>query len=223
VSRTSRAGTLLSRRELLTRGALFGGTLAAALHLPRPRALAAAAESDAPVVLDPGAWKTVEAITARLIPTDHEPGAREAGCVNFIDKALAHEDAEQRPTYAAGLRGVDAAARKTSGKPFVELTLAQQDELLARLEEGKVAGWPDGGVGPEEFFAAIWLHTLWGFLADPKYGGNRDFAGWKVMGYPGPRHMRGGYTADQMAGRAQIDTLWGGTLPGVPPEPDPEA
>ena len=109
--------TLLSRRDLLTRGALFGGSLVAALHLPRPRALAAAAASQAPEVLSAQEWHTVEAIAARLIPTDHEPGAREAGCVNFIDKALAHEDSAQRPTYVAGLRGVDAVARRAGGEP----------------------------------------------------------------------------------------------------------
>ena len=197
--------TLLSRRDLLTRGALFGGSLVAALHLPRPRALAAAAASQAPEVLSPQEWKTVEAIAARLIPTDHEPGAREAGCVNFIDKALAHEDAAQRPTYVAGLRGIDAVARRVGSAPFAALVPAQQDRVLASLEDGDAPGWPAGEVGAQEFFAAIWLHTLWGFLADPKYGGNRDFAGWKVIGYPGPRHARGGYTPEQMAGRAAID------------------
>jgi gluconate 2-dehydrogenase gamma chain len=52
-------------------------------------------------------------------------------------------------------------------------------------------------------------HTVIGFLADPKYGGNRDFAGWRVSGYPGPRHHRGGYTAEQMAGTAPVQTVWG--------------
>ena len=65
----------LSRRQLLARGLLFGRSVAAGLVLPRPRALAAAKASSRPEALSAGEWATVEAITARLIPTDHEPGA----------------------------------------------------------------------------------------------------------------------------------------------------
>jgi len=61
----------LSRRQLLARGLWLGGGALAGLHLPRPRAFAAAVSSDAPVVLSAAEWATVEAITARLIPTDH--------------------------------------------------------------------------------------------------------------------------------------------------------
>jgi hypothetical protein len=132
----------LSRRQLLARGLLFGGSLAAGIQLPRPRALAAAAASSAPEVLSAGEWITVEAIAARLIPTDHEPGAREANCVNFIDKALAHEDASLRPLYSAGLLGVDAAARAHAGARFAELDEEQQDAVLRALEDGNAPGWP---------------------------------------------------------------------------------
>ena len=205
-----------SRREVLARGILFGGTLVAAAHLPRPRALAAAAASSQPEVLSPGEWATVESITGRLIPTDHEPGAIEAGCVNFIDKALANEDAAAKPTYTAGLAGVDAVASKRWGKPFVGLEPTRQDELLAALEDGRAEGWPDGDVDSQAFFAQIWNHTVWGFLSDPKYGGNRDFAGWRVLGYPGGRHKLGGYTPAQMAGKARLESVWGEVLPRKP-------
>ena len=207
----------LSRREVLTRGLLLGGGALAALHLPRPRALAAAAASTAPVVLSPTEWAAVEAITARLIPTDHEPGAVEAGCVNFIDKALANEDEALRPIYTEGLRGVDAASRARAKKPFVELTAADQDALLAALEDGSAAGWPAGTPSPA-FFAQIWLHTVWGFLADPAYGGNRDYAGWRVIGYPGGRHKLGGYSPAQMAGTAKVESAWGEALPRTRPK-----
>ena len=55
-------------------------------------------------------------------------------------------------------------------------------------------------------------HTVIGFLADPKYGGNRDYIGWKVIGYPGPRHMRGGYTPEQMVGKQKIKAIWDGEI-----------
>src|SRR5689334_3570089 len=97
----------LTRRDFLLQSALYGGTFWAALHVSRPRALAAAAESTQPLVLRPGEWKLVEAISARIIPSDDEPGAVEAGVVNFVDKALANEDKELVAVYRAGLPGVD--------------------------------------------------------------------------------------------------------------------
>ncbi len=203
----------LSRRQLIVRGLWLGGAVAAGVHLPRPRALAAAAASDAPEVLSPAQWRTVEAITARLIPTDHEPGAREAGCVNFIDKALATEDAAALPVYTDGLRGVDAVARAEGGASFVELDAEKQDAVLRAVEDGGSAAWPTGDLASPDFFAQIHIHTLWGFLAEPVYGGNRDHAGWRVLGYPGGRHALGGYTPRMMAGQDRVESVWGEKLP----------
>ena len=202
----------LTRRDFLRDTTLYGGGLWISLQLPRPNAARAAAESGEPAVLTPAEWQTVEAITGRIIPTDAEPGAIEARCVNFIDKALANEDAQARPLYALGVAGTHAAAQQRFGRPFVKLTPAEQDELLILLEEGRAAGWPEGPVSSAAFFATVRAHTIIGFLADPKYGGNHDFAGWKVVGYPGPRHHVGGYTPDQMLGRAKIKTVWGEEL-----------
>ena len=175
----------VSRRDVLVGGAVYGSSLWLLLNLPRPLAARAAAESSRPLVLTERSWKTVEAITARIIPTDHEPGAVEAGCTNFIDKALAHEDAALKPVYKAGLAGVDAVSRRRFAKPFVALPAEQQDEVLLALESGKADGWPKDAVPSAKFFEAVRAHTIIGFVADPKYGGNRDHAGWKVVGYPG--------------------------------------
>jgi len=201
-----------TRRDFLRDTTLYGGGLWISLQLPRPNAARAAAESGEPAVLTPTEWATIEAITGRIIPTDAEPGAIEARCVNFIDKALANEDAQARPLYALGVAGTQAAARARFGRPFVKLAPAEQDELLALLEADRAPGWPDGPVASAAFFATVRAHTIIGFLADPKYGGNHDFVGWKVVGYPGPRHHVGGYTPDQMLGRAKIKTVWGEEL-----------
>jgi len=200
----------LTRRDFLLQSALYGGTLWAALNVPRPRALAAAAASETPVVLTPAEWKLVEAMSGRIIPSDDEPGAIEAGVVNFVDKALANEDKALKPIYAAGLAGVDAVAKRRFAKPFVALAAADQDAVLAALESGKAEGWPKGAVGAADFFAAIRSHTVFGFLCDPAYGGNREYVGWKVVGYPGRQHHRGGYTADQMQGKEPIVPVWKG-------------
>jgi gluconate 2-dehydrogenase gamma chain len=199
----------VSRRDFLAGSLFLGGAVA----LPFPRALAAAEASKEPVVLSATEWKTVEAISARLIPTDHEPGAVEAGCVNFIDKALANEDAASAPLYQVGLQGVDAVAKKRAGKSFTQLPPKDQDAVLAALEDGNAEGWPDAAPPSPLFFGQIWLHTVWGFLAEPKYGGNHQYAGWRVLGYPGGRHKLGGYTPEQMLGKAKVDALWGEKLP----------
>ncbi|MGI9294954.1 MAG: hypothetical protein ACR2PS_13295 [Pseudomonadales bacterium] len=47
-----------------------------------------------------------------------------------------------------------------------------------------------------------------GFLADPKYGGNKNYTGWQVAGYPGPRHHTGGYSSKQMMGVEAIKPVW---------------
>ena len=199
----------MTRRALLQRGALLGGATALAGWFPFPRAAQAAAASSEPVVLSPAQWQTLEAITARIIPTDEQPGAREAGCVNFIDKALAHEESKARPLYEAGLDATDTVSSAAHGARFVELTPVQQDAVLVEIEAGKAKGWPAGAPPSPVFFEVVRAHTVIGFLADPKYGGNRDFAGWKVSGYPGPAHHHGGYTAEQMAGTAPVQTVWG--------------
>jgi hypothetical protein len=202
----------LTRRDFLRDTTLYGGGLFVALSLPRPHAARAAAESSEPAVLGAGPWRTLEAISGRILPSDDGPGAIEAGCVNFIDKALAHEDAAARPLYAQGLLGTDQVARRRFGRVFADLAPAEQDEVLEALERGGAPGWPEGPLASPVFFATLRAHVIVGFLADPKYGGNRGFAGWKLVGYPGPRHHLGGYTPEQMLGRAKLRTIWGEEL-----------
>ena len=200
----------LTRRRFLGRGALCGGSFWLLWNLPRPLALKAARQSTDRLVLSEAEWELVEAITGRIIPTDEEPGAVEAGCVNFIDKALAYEEAGQRDLYHLSLRAIDDAALARFEDRFTALTAGQQDELLAAVESGQLPGWPSR-TSSQTFFQVVCTHTVIGFLADPSYGGNRDYAGWRLIGYPGPRHEFGGYTPEQMVGEAEIQTVWGGT------------
>ena len=194
----------VSRRRFVRDVGLYGAGAWLSLHVPRPAAAEAAAASTAPATLSPAEWKTLEAITGRLIPSDEQPGAIEANCVNFIDKALAHEDAEARPLYQLGLAGSDTVSAARFGKPFAELGPEHQDQVLASLERGDADGWPDTDVTAPLFFETVRVHTIVGFLADPKYGGNRDEVGWRLVGYPGPRHRVGGYTPAQVEGREPI-------------------
>lgn len=106
------------------------------------------------------------------------------------------------PEWACGpRRGRDGASRQ--GLAAIEA--GPQDEILADLEKGRAAEWALADRLPWPiFFETVRVHTIVGFLADPSYGGNRDYAGWRVAGYPGPRHRRGGFTPEQLEGKAPI-------------------
>jgi gluconate 2-dehydrogenase gamma chain len=204
--------TPITRRDFLLQSALYSGALWAALNVPRPQALAAAAESSTPLVLTPTEWKAVEAITARIIPSDAEPGALEAEVVNFIDKALAHEDAAALPRYQAALRALDLVCRARHDAAFEALAPEAQDALLRELEDGAVPGWSDGDADPAAFFATLREHAILGFLCEPPRGGNRDYAGWRVVQFPGPAHELGGATPEQMLGQLPFPAIWGGEI-----------
>lgn len=199
----------MDRREFVGRSALYGTTFWLLWNVPRPRTLRAIGQSKQALVLSEDEWRTLEAMTGRIIPTDQDPGAIEANCVNFIDKALAHEDAALLPQYREGLPAVDRVAVERFGASFAELPPNQQDEVLIVLESGDVSGWSPASVTSEVFFETVRSHTVIGFLAEPKYGGNRDYIGWQLSGYPGPRHDLGGYTPAQMIGEEKIRTVWG--------------
>ena len=56
--------------------------------------------ADVLVFFTPHEARTVEAITARIIPgTPDDPGAREAGVANYIDKLMAFDEGFAEPTY----------------------------------------------------------------------------------------------------------------------------
>ncbi len=159
--------------------------LAAAQH-----AHAAASANPAPAfeVLTPEQAIEIEAISSLIIPTDELPGAREAGVVYFIDRALKTFAADEKPLYDEGLADLNRIAGEMfPGVPrFSAATPAQQEKLFARLEVESQTGH---GTGRRRFASSgmnfadtIWFHTLAGFLVDPEGGGNRDYAGWKVIG-----------------------------------------
>ena len=200
---------MMGRRDFLVRGAQTGGLLLTLLSLPRPLTLKAAEASSEPEVLTREEWQMVEAITGRIIPTDHEPGAIEARCVNFIDKSLAREDAQLLQTYRDGLPALARICEDRFEKPFHALSEPEQDGLLAELEDETAKDWQAESTNSSDFFETLRSHTIIAFLSDPKYGGNHNFIGWKVMGYPGPRHMQGGFSKEQLLGKAPIRSIWG--------------
>ena len=128
---------------------------------------------------------TLEAFVARLIPSDSNgPGALEAGAARYIDRALGDALAPSRSAYTAGLAALDAHARGAAGKPFAELGAERQDALLRDLEQNVAKNFTPSA---SAFFELVLEHTLEGTFSDPHYGGNRDFIGWELLGYPGLR------------------------------------
>ncbi|MBJ19205.1 MAG: gluconate 2-dehydrogenase subunit 3 family protein [bacterium] len=193
-----------SRRELLVGGA----GLWISMTLPRTRAVAEAAASDEPALLSQREWRVVEAMTGRILPTDDTPGAIEAGCVNFIDKALAGEDGAAAPGYRSALAELERLCRGRFDSSFADLSAEHQDRVLAELETATIEGWSAADAAPDAFFATLRMHTILGFTLDPKYGGNRDYVGWKTMGFPGPVHQLGGARPEQMSGEKPFVPIW---------------
>jgi gluconate 2-dehydrogenase gamma chain len=128
---------------------------------------------------------TLEAIVARLIPTDvNGPGATEARAAHYIDRALGGALASSRPAYAAGLAAVDEYARSTKGASFVKSSPEDQDAVLTDMENNTATGFTPSSA---TFFNLVREHTLEGMFCDPYYGGNANFVGWDLLGYPGVR------------------------------------
>jgi len=120
--------------------------------------------------------RTLEAICAQLIPADRDPGAKEAGVVNYIDLQLSLRFGKHRLAYRQGLAAVDAASLARFGNPFVSLAPERQIEVLAAVERDSKA-----------FFDLLLAHTRQGFYGDPRHGGNRNMASWKMLGLPYPQ------------------------------------
>jgi gluconate 2-dehydrogenase gamma chain len=180
----------LSRRALLGRVGAAGAFIAIGDALPPAQRTGAAPGRQAPArepleTLTQAEADTLEAVVGRLIPSDAAgPGAADARAVHYIDRALGGALAGLRDAYRAGLASVDAYARESKGGPFAQLAPADQDAILRDLERGAAAGFTGGSA---TFFNLVLAHTIHGTFSDPFYGGNRDFAGWDLIGYPGVR------------------------------------
>jgi gluconate 2-dehydrogenase gamma chain len=134
---------------------------------------AAAREPPGMSVLTDDQARVIDALASRILPAvDGRPGAHEAGVVYFIDRSLSTFNAAQKRLYADGVKDLNRrAGRKFTGTPsFAALTAPQQDELLREIEN-------------TPFFQAARFDTIVGTFALPAWGGNRDYAGWHMLGF----------------------------------------
>jgi gluconate 2-dehydrogenase gamma chain len=174
----------LSRREMLKRLVVAG----AVASWPVPPAARASVQAGEPFeTLDAGEAETLQSLVARLIPADHGgPGALEAGAARYIDRALAGPLQASRTAYRDGLAALDRYAQSTKADRFSALSPDDQDALLGDLEANVAPGFSPSA---SAFFELARTHTIEGTFSDPAYGGNIDFIGWQMLGYPGLRTM----------------------------------
>jgi gluconate 2-dehydrogenase gamma chain len=122
--------------------------------------------------LDADTAAEIEALTAQIIPSVGGPGAREAGVIYFIDRALATFAAADAEAYRSGLTAVQKTRMELfpNSAAIASLSNHQQITLMGAIET-------------TSFFDLLRTHTVLGFLGDPRYGGNREKVGWRAIGF----------------------------------------
>ncbi len=175
----------------------------AAAH-PTP---AANAEPDTFLVLTPTEQAFLSATADTMIPADElSPSGTDCGIVTFIDRQLASawgggakmyrsgpfvkgkpEQGYQlsltpKEFFQAGIAAANEWSRRTYGKDFDRLSVADRNAALTAMQEGKAEF---KGFAARAFFGQLLTITMQGFFSDPVYGGNRDKVSWKMLGYPG--------------------------------------
>ncbi len=147
-------------------------------------ALTAAAQQPDESALSATQLRILEAFVDRIIPKDGlGPGAAESGVAVYINRSLADYLKGEKTAFVEGLEATDAYAKRSQGRAFVELSPEQQDAVLTAMDDGKAEGFANA----QAFFARARRLTLEGMFGDPYYGGNKNFAGWDLIRYPGPR------------------------------------
>jgi gluconate 2-dehydrogenase gamma chain len=188
----------------------FVATIGAATALPAATLLSppapAAAATTIYVFFNTAEAQFIEAACERLIPADESgPGALGTGVPNYIDKQLGGAWGAGERLYRSGpwqpgtpsqgyqlpftpaelfhaaLRAINRNLH-SQGLPFSGMSGDAQDAYLKSLE----AGAHDlDGVPSAVFFDMLWQMSVEGFFSDPVYGGNRDMAAWRMIGFPG--------------------------------------
>jgi gluconate 2-dehydrogenase gamma chain len=154
----------------------------------------------------------IEAAVGRLIPNDEVgPGAVEANVPFFIDRQLAgpygrgdhyylggpwpkgtpEQGYQSRfspaQLYRAAIAAIDKYTHANfNGADFAKLSDDDRDKLLKSMESGAIQ--LEDGVDAKTFFAMLLQNTKEGYFSDPIYGGNKDMAAWKMIGFPGAHY-----------------------------------
>jgi gluconate 2-dehydrogenase gamma chain len=187
---------------------LAGGPAPAdAQTAPTAPAPVAATEPETYLTLTATEVAFLSAMADTIIPADElSPSGTDCGAVTYIDRQLAGaygagakmyrsgpfrrgkpEQGYQlaltpRQYFEAGIAAANAWSHKTYGKEFDRLSAADRVAALTAMEEGKAQFEHFSATG---FFNRVLAIVMEGFFSDPMYGGNRNKAGWQMLGFPG--------------------------------------
>ena len=150
----------------------------------------------------------IEALVDHMVPADEvSPKGTDLGVNIYIDRALAGawgkgerlymqgpwklgtpSQGYQLPLtpaqlYRAGIEATNAHCRKAYGKAFDRIDDKQREEVLVALSSGKLSF--DNGLPARVFWNTLYQTVMEGMFSDPIYGGNRNKAGWRLIGFPG--------------------------------------
>jgi len=183
------------------RSVLFGFGAAVGLA-SLPRHAFAALDGTPFTFLTDSEARSLALLCDTLIPQDDFPSASQAGVVDFIDLQLAGgygrgehlymdgphpqgtpEQGYQSPLRPAELWREGLAAMQTVIGPLEGQPQSALDQLMTDLSEDRPA--LAGRVGAKTFFTELHALTNQGYFADPIYGGNKGYAGWHMVGFPG--------------------------------------
>lgn len=140
----------------------------------------------------------MDAIVEQIIPTDEWPGAKDAGCTNYIDKQLVGPLARHQEKYRNGLAEIKISCEIIYQKQFEKLQWDEQTNFLKKMEAGKLSELIDintvqaENVGvwqnrlDVEFFRLVREHTMQGFYGSPRHGGNKDYVSYRMVGLDYP-------------------------------------
>lgn len=195
-----------TRRDVLIGGGALIGSVALGAHA-FAQTVPAGQQASAYAFFTPREARFVEAAVARLIPQDPNwPGALEAGVPGYIDlqlvgpyghgerlylKGPVHEGVPGQgyqlgltpaELYRVSIGTIDRELQQRS-LDFAEAPGEQQDAFLQQLERGGLT--IEGGFPSSIFFETLLANTIEGFFCDPAYGGNRNMASWRMIGFPG--------------------------------------
>jgi len=199
-------------RRAFLKSAVAGSAVAATANIPPPaQAQPTAAQSASTggyAFLNAEEAAFIEALVDHMVPADAlTPKGTDIGLNIFIDRALAGgwgkgdrlymqgpwkqgvpSQGYQLPMtpadlYRSGIAAANVVCVKSYGKSFDKLSEAQREEFLLNLQAGKVTF--DNGPPARVFFTTLYQSVMEGMFSDPMYGGNRNKAGWKLIGFPG--------------------------------------
>jgi gluconate 2-dehydrogenase gamma chain len=137
--------------------------------------------------------ETAAALCDCLIPADDYPSASAAGAVTYLDLQLSGHLRKHRRIYRTALAALNRISREKYGASFAGLGTNRQVEMLRAIEKGKSSE-------QREFFGLVLAHTMQSYYGDPRHGGNRDGAGYRMLGIP----------ATPVRGRSKHDLTTGG-------------